>query len=155
MFFSRAKFEADECTTDQVVLFPASLLAYSLVKFIESVSLVAFLTPGRTVLDASALVAMFSGLLDALRANSAVLVQGDHPFVGFAESSVRGTEVSVNKQYLATEVGEVRTRRHSCTCRCSTSQSCTTHTSSIRPQSVRCLRYRNSPCICLSLWAPP
>jgi hypothetical protein len=74
MFFCRARFEADECTTDQVVLFPAGLLAYGLVAFIESVLLVAFLAPGRTVLDASALVAIFSEFVDALRANSAVLV---------------------------------------------------------------------------------
>jgi hypothetical protein len=102
MFFCGPRVEADECTTDQVVLFSTGLLAYGLAASIASVLLVANLTPGRTVLDASALVATFSGLLDALRANSAVLVYGEDRFVGFTDNSVRGAKTAVNNKYFST-----------------------------------------------------
>jgi hypothetical protein len=153
MFFCGPRVEADECTTDQVVLFSTGLLAYGLAASIASVLLVANLTPGRTVLDASALVATFSGLLDALRANSAVLVYGEDRFVGFTDNSVRGAKTAVNNKYFSTGQGETRTSRHFCTCRCSTSQSCTRHIGGMLAHFAG--HDSCSACTCLSLWSPP
>jgi hypothetical protein len=99
--------------------------------------LVAFLTLGRTVLDASALVAMIPKLLDALRADRALLVHFEGRFVCFAGNSVRGAKTAVNKKDFGTGSGEVRTNRPFCTCRCSTLRSCIRHTGDFHPQSAR------------------
>jgi len=64
--------------------------------------LVAILARSRTVLDTAAIVAVRFELLDALRADGAVLFYGQNRFTSLADSSVRGAKTAVSKGGSAT-----------------------------------------------------
>jgi hypothetical protein len=115
--------------------------------------LVVFLALVRTVLDASALVAIIFRFLDTLRADRALIVHSEGHFVCFAGSSVRGTRIAVNNKNFGTGLDDVRTSRTFCTHRCSTLRSCTRHTGDILSRLARHLR--RSACTRLVLSVRP